>query len=174
LDLVLGFVPEEDLVAKACAGDRRAFACLHERYAPVVHAVLLARVPSQEAEDLLQEVFAKALAGLPGVRDKGAVGGWLCALARNLAADFHRARKPAQLPAEIAAPGDDGAAAADALAAIRELPATYAETLVMRLVEGMTGPEIAEATGMTHGSVRVNLHRGMKLLRRRLGEEERR
>ena len=39
----------------------------------------------------------------------------------------------------------------------------------MRLVEGMTGPEIAERTGMTHGSVRVNLTRGMKLLKERLG-----
>jgi len=173
LDLVLGFVPEKDLVAKACAGDRRAFARLHERYAPVVHAVLLARVPSQEAEDLLQEVFTRALVRLPDVRDPGAVGGWLCAMARNLATDFHRARKTATLPAEIAGPGD-GAAAADALAAIRDLPATYAETLLMRLVEGMTGPEIAEATGMTPGSVRVNLHRGMKLLRKRLGEGEQR
>jgi len=173
LDLVLGFVPERDLVARACAGDRHAFARLYERYAAVVHAVLLARVPSQEAEDLLQEVFAKALVSLPAVRDPGAVGGWLCALARNLASDFHRARKTAALPPEIAGPGD-GAEAADALAAIRELPGVYAETLLMRLVEGMTGPEIAETTGMTHGSVRVNLHRGMKLLRRRLGEEEKR
>jgi RNA polymerase sigma-70 factor (ECF subfamily) len=172
LELVLGFVPEPDLLAQACGGDRGAFALLHERYAPVVHAVLLARVPRQEAEDLAQEVFARALERLPGVRDPAAVGGWLCALARNLAADYHRARKPSSLPREIEGPGDREAAA-DALAAIRELPATYSETLLMRLVEGMTGPEIAEATGMTPGSVRVNLHRGMKLLRRRLGEERR-
>jgi DNA-directed RNA polymerase specialized sigma24 family protein len=33
----------------------------------------------------------------------------------------------------------------------------------------MTGPEIAEQTGLSPGSVRVNLHRGMKLLRERLG-----
>lgn len=172
MELVLGFVPERDLVEQACRGDRKAFALLHERYAPTVHAVLLARVPPQEAEDLAQEVFAKALEHLGAVRDPGAVGGWLCALARNLAADYHRARKEAPLPPELAGPGD-GAAAADALAAIRELPATYAETLMMRLVEGMTGPEIAAATGMTPGSVRVNLHRGMKLLRRRLGEDDR-
>lgn len=169
MELVLGFVPERDLVAQACKGDRRAFALLHERYAPVVHAVLLARVPHQEAEDLAQEVFAKALEHLSSVRDPAAVGGWLCTLARNLANDYHRARKTATLPAELVGPGD-GAAASDVLAAIRELPATYSETLLMRLVEGLTGPEIAEATGMTHGSVRVNLHRGMKLLRRRLGE----
>ena len=42
------------------------------------------------------------------------------------------------------------------------------ETLVLRLVEGMTGPEIAERTGLTAASVRVNLHRGMKMLREQL------
>jgi len=40
--------------------------------------------------------------------------------------------------------------------------------LMLRLVEGMTGPEIAARTGLTDGSVRVNLHRGMKLLREKL------
>ena len=59
--------------------------------------------------------------------------------------------------------------AREALRALRSLPPAYAETLAMRLVEGLTGPEIAERTGMTHGSVRVNLHRGMRLLRERLG-----
>ena len=51
------------------------------------------------------------------------------------------------------------------LALIRSLPESYRETLVLRLVEGLTGPEIAERTGMTHGSVRVNLSRGMAQLR---------
>ena len=54
-----------------------------------------------------------------------------------------------------------------ALAAIRSLPPTYSETLTLRFVEGMTGPEIAACTGLTEGSVRVNLHRGMKQLRER-------
>ena len=55
-----------------------------------------------------------------------------------------------------------------ALAAVRSLPEAYRETLVLRLVEGMTGPEIAERTGMTPDSVRVNLCRGMKMLREKL------
>jgi hypothetical protein len=46
-------------------------------------------------------------------------------------------------------------------------PGTQA-TLVLRLVEGFSGPEIAERTGLTPASVRVNLHRGMKLLRYKL------
>ena len=55
------------------------------------------------------------------------------------------------------------------LEAIRALPEAYRETLVMRLCEGMSGPEIAAATGLEPGSVRINLHRGMKLLREKLG-----
>jgi len=51
---------------------------------------------------------------------------------------------------------------------IRSLPDAYRETLVLRLVEGFTGPEIAERTGLTPASVRVNLHRGMALLRAKL------
>ncbi len=57
------------------------------------------------------------------------------------------------------------------LALIRTLPNAYRETLVLRLVEGLTGPEISERTGMTPGSVRVNLSRGMAQLRPLLRKE---
>src|SRR5215468_7989697 len=59
--------------------------------------------------------------------------------------------------------------ATEILEIIRGLPEAYRETLVLRLVEGMTGPEIAARTGLTAASVRVNLHRGMKMLREKLG-----
>jgi RNA polymerase sigma-70 factor, ECF subfamily len=93
-------------------------------------------------------------------------------IARNRATDFHRRTTDCvELPDEL--PGPDGTAArTEALAAletIRTLPEAYRETLVLRLVEGLTGPEIAGRTGLTAASVRVNLHRGMKLLRERLG-----
>ena len=53
-------------------------------------------------------------------------------------------------------------------AVIRSLPEAYRETLMMRLVEALSGAEIAERSGLTEGSVRVNLHRGMQLLREAL------
>jgi len=71
-------------------------------------------------------------------------------------------------PPTLAAPPPPAAEAAEVLRAIRELPDAYRETLILRLVEGMSGPEIAAKTGLAAGSVRVNLHRGMKLLRERL------
>jgi RNA polymerase sigma-70 factor (ECF subfamily) len=54
------------------------------------------------------------------------------------------------------------------LEVVRGLPDAYRDTLILRLVEGLSGPEIAERTGLTAASVRVNLHRGMKQLRAKL------
>jgi RNA polymerase sigma-70 factor (ECF subfamily) len=161
------------LVRLAQGGDRHAFSELYRRYVRVVHGILLARLPFSEAEDQAQEVFITAFHQLSKLREPAAFGGWLAAIARNRATDFHRSDMPEEeLTEEAGATSSgDSAEAAEALAAIRMLPDTYRETLLLRLVEGLTGPEIAVRTGLTHGSVRVNLHRGMEMLRRALGKE---
>lgn len=161
------------LVRHAQAGDRDAFAQLYQRNMRVVHGILLARLPRAEADDETQEVFITAFTRLRELRDPAAFGGWLCAIARNRAADFHRAAVfEEELEEKVATSRDgDSAEASEALAAIRKLPESYRETLLLRLVEGLTGPEIAARTGLTHGSVRVNLHRGMEMLRRSLRKE---
>ena len=162
---------DAELVRRAVAGDGAAFTALYERYARMIHGLLLARVRTADADDLLQEVFLTAWKQLEGLRDAAAFGGWLAMIARNRATDFQR-RTVAQvdLPSSLRA-HDATVASAEANAVvdvIRRLPETYRETLMLRLVEGMTGPEIAARTGLTDGSVRVNLHRGMKLLREKL------
>lgn len=161
-----------DLVLSARQGDDGAFGRLYERYARIVHALLLARVPRADVDDLVQDVFLAAWNRLDRLRDPAAFGGWVATIARNRATDFHRqGAESVELPEDLAAHDAtaDRAEALAALAAIRSLPEAYRETLVMRLVEGLTGPEIAERTGLTAASVRVNLHRGMKLLREKLG-----
>lgn len=159
------------LVRAARDGDEGAFTRLYERYARVVHGVLLARAPRADVDDLVQDVFLSAWNRLNALRDPAAFGGWLSMIARNRAIDFHRRTVPSvELPEDLAA-HDGTAAHTEALAVleiIKSLPKAYCETLVLRLVEGLTGPEIAERTGLTPASVRVNLHRGMKLLRERL------
>jgi len=159
---------ELELVRSAARGDRRAFGELYARYARLVHGILLARVPPDEAEDLMQDVFLAAMKRLPALRDDGAFGGWLAAMARNRAIDYHRQRRPVEVDVEPRAPARP-LEALDVWKVIQRLPEAYRETLVLRLVEGMTGPEIAERTGLTPDSVRVNLCRGMKLLREALG-----
>jgi len=152
------------------SGDHTAFARLYAGYVRMVHAILLGRVPRSDVDDLVQEVFLTAYTRMRELRDPTTFGGWLATIARNRATDYFRRRTiPVELPLEL--PGGD-AIESETLAvleAVRQLPGAYRETLLMRLVEGMTGDEIAERTGLTPGSVRVNLHRGMKLLRDKLG-----
>ncbi|MGH9775772.1 MAG: RNA polymerase sigma factor [Candidatus Acidiferrales bacterium] len=167
------FSMDEGLVTAAQSGDRAAFGQLYERYARAVHGVLLARVPYPEVDDLLHDVFLRALRKIRALREPAAFGGWLMQIARHRASDFHRRSRPAEELNENAGAREmEDSAAREALAAIQALPEAYRETLVLRLVEGLTGPEIAARTGLTHGSVRVNLHRGMKLLRETLQGEE--
>jgi RNA polymerase sigma-70 factor, ECF subfamily len=158
-----------ELVVAAQAGSRAAFTSLYERFHRVVHALALSRVPACDAGDVVQDVFADAWNKLARLREPAAFAGWIVTMARNRATDAARRLRPVELPADLAVDPPPRAEAAAALRAIRELPETYRETLIMRLVEGLTGPEIAEHTGMSAGSVRVHLHRGMTLLRERLG-----
>ena len=162
------------LVEAARDGDRAAFGQLYDAYAPMVHGVLLARVPRPEVDDLVQDVFLSALRRLSTLRDIAAFGPWLAMIARNRANDYYRrSQDTTELPEDLAKHDTPGAEALEALAAIQSLPEVYRETLILRLVEGMTGPEIAERTGLTPASVRVNLHRGLKQLREKLGKEGR-
>ncbi|HEY3040740.1 MAG TPA: sigma-70 family RNA polymerase sigma factor [Pyrinomonadaceae bacterium] len=166
-------VPEAALVEAVLAGNRDMFGRLYQLYAPLVHGVLLARLPRSEVEDLVQDIFLHALRKLHTLRDTRAFGPWIAMIARNRANDFHRrSRETVELPDDLCSNDSSQIKAEEILAIIRTLPDAYRETLVLRLVEGMTGPEIATRTGLTPASVRVNLHRGMKLLRSKLGFEE--
>ena len=162
------------LVTAVLDGDRDLYGRLYDAYAPMVHGILLARVPRNEVDDLVQDIFLHALKKLHTLRDRAAFGPWIAMIARNRAMDFYRrSRETVELPNDLA--GADRQRVPEAkeiLIMIRRLPDAYRETLVLRLVEGMTGPEIALRTGLTAASVRVNLHRGMKLLRERLGLKE--
>ena len=164
---------EAQLVAAAQAGDRAAYGRLYDRFAPMVYGLLLARVPRSDVDDLVQDVFLQAMRRLSSLRSAEAFGGWLATIARNRARDhWRRGEETVELPDDVAGTPHPEADALAVLAAIRRLPEAYRETLVLRLVEGMTGPEIAERTGLTPGSVRVNLHRGMQLLREALAGKE--
>jgi RNA polymerase sigma-70 factor (ECF subfamily) len=168
--------PDESFVKLARDGDRLAFGVLYQRYSRMVHGILLGRVPHASVEDLVQEVFLHVLPRLATLRDPSRFGPWLAVITRNLATDFHRRATPTtsiddhavkvENAKSLRAPFvlEDGLAL---LNAVRELPEAYREPLILRFVEGMTGPEIASRLGLTHGSVRVNLHRGMQLLRQK-------
>jgi len=166
------------VVAAAQGGAPGAFEEIHRRFARVVHGIALAHVGPSDAEDVTQEVFARVHRTLGSLRDPAAFPAWICRVARNAARDHVRSarRRPASAPlpddraAPPAAAGDEELRAL-ALRCLARLPEAYRETLFLRLAEGLSGPEIAERTGMTGDSVRVNLCRGMAMLRPLLREE---
>jgi RNA polymerase sigma-70 factor (ECF subfamily) len=161
-----------ELVRAARGGDRGAFAQLYHRFSRAVHAVVLSRASYRDAGDLVQDVFVVALERMRQLDDPAAFPGWIMTIARTRAIDHLRKKQPVELVEEPVAEAPAPTAEAQrVLDAIRSLPEAYRETMIMRLVEGMTGPEIAERTGLSPGSVRVNLCRGMKQLRERLGVE---
>ena len=169
------------LVKASQQGDTEAFGQLYHRYARLVHGILLARVRPAEVEDLVQDVFLRALPRLGDLRNVSRFGAWLATITRNIATDYYRRSQTQpqssedgvdldEQPAKLSAPRNSEAA--EVLECVRSLPEAYRETLILRLVEGMTGPEIAARTGLSPGSVRVNLHRGMHQLRQKLSQRE--
>jgi RNA polymerase sigma-70 factor (ECF subfamily) len=161
-----------DTLRAVAAGDQDAFARLYAGYSRMVHAILLGRVPRRDVDDLVQDVFITAYTRLGALRSPDAFGGWLATITRNRATDhLRRSRDDDELSDEL--PGGDpiDAGTFAVLDVVRKLPEAYRETLLMRLVEGMSGQEIADRTGLSPGSVRVNLHRGMKMLREKLGND---
>ena len=174
-----GLQDDGALVSSARGGNRAAFGLLYDRYARMVHGILLSRVPPLEVDDLVQEVFLAALRQLHALRDVARFGAWLAVITRNRANDYYRKSGPeAALTEPVSEEQTEGRPnnpaeaqeAAMILGVVRTLPEAYREPLILRLVEGMTGPEIAVRTGLKHGSVRVNLCRGMQMLREKLGE----
>lgn len=161
-------------VRQARGGSQHAYANLYRRFAPLVHGILLGRFVPAQADDMTQECFNTAFARIGELREEHKFGAWMATMARRIKPSVEPRVAGEVTPDDLASQGaspDEVAESARVLRAIAGLPEAFRETLVLRLAEGMSGPEIAALTGMTHDSVRVNLHRGMAKLRETLGLE---
>src|SRR5438132_12201034 len=125
---------EASLVRAVLDGEQDRFAKLYEMYAPMVHGILLARVPRNEVDDLVQDIFLHGLKKLHTLRDRAAFGPWIAMIARNRAMDFYRgSRETVGLPSDLAgADRQRVPEAKEVLNMIRRLPDAYRETLVLR------------------------------------------
>lgn len=182
---------ERALVARA-ASDPAAFAVLYDFYLPRIYGYLVRRVEDRTvAEDLTATTFERALGAVrsDGFRND-AFGGWLYRVASNALVDHVRRERrfvPATMRASdgdpdrpdgaedaaLASTADDRALAAfgaaierDALArALAELPANHRRVVLLRYVDGLEGPELADALGCSRPTAAVRLHRALRALR---------
>jgi len=122
-----------------------------------------------QAEDLVQETFARAWAAWEGQRDEKAVKAWLFTIARNEHARLYERKRldmdtDADLEQVLAAPSDPGLAI-DVRKAFGLLPEALRDALLMQVLAGLSAAEIAAACGATVEAVNMRLSRARKALR---------
>ena len=171
------------LVARA-QDNLEAFAPLYARYVDEISRFCYVRLRDAEAaRDATQQVFAHALAGLAGYRERGHFRGWLYTIARNVLASDARRRRPLlrlEAAVETADPGatpDDQVTTWDdrqtVLATVERLPADQRLAIELRLA-GLSGLEIAAVMGRSHEAVRKLQLRAIDKLRNELSAGHRR
>jgi RNA polymerase sigma-70 factor (ECF subfamily) len=179
---------EAELVALAKAGGREAFAALmqrgNQRLFRVARAVLR---DDGEAEDVLQEAYVRAFAGLQDFRGEASIFTWLTRIVLNEAHARLRKRRPAvELAALETEPGrvlvfpgvhdpEQDAARAEVRRllerAVDDLPEAFRVVFVLRDVQGLTIEETAAAVAVKPETVKTRLHRARRLLREALDAE---
>jgi RNA polymerase sigma-70 factor (ECF subfamily) len=176
---------EDKLVQDARGGDRAAFEELVRRTSRLVFARLyLETGDAHRAEDLLQETLLSAYRGLGQLTDIKGFRPWLLTIAQNVAVDALRRDQrlkrsgphaPPTALAGVAAkvPRPDEEAEREemrrkVLAILRSLPEEYRLPLTLRYIGGADYETIQTQLGLSNGSLRGVLHRGLKLLRAKL------
>lgn len=161
---------EAALIADVLLGDRKAIAEFVLRYSDSIYGFLHRRIDDRSVvEDLCQEVFLVAWSKLPTFRGESSLKTWLCAIARNKAADFYR-RRIRELPIDDERDGHVLPPAGLDLIDFEQhvdrrlleerirttllmLPQGYRSVLRWRYWDGQSLQEIATETGRTAKSI---------------------
>jgi RNA polymerase sigma-70 factor (ECF subfamily) len=174
---------DESLAAQARDGDRSAFEELVRRTGRLVFARLyLLNGNPHEAEDLTQETFLVACRNIRQLSDPKAFRGWLLSIATSVSIDAakNKSRRKRGKPVSIDgmemptdSPGPPESAERDeerrrVLASLRLLPEEYQQALSLRYLSGADHEEIGKQLGITNGSLRGLLHRGLAMLREKM------
>jgi RNA polymerase sigma factor (sigma-70 family) len=169
----------ESLVREARGGDVKAFVELTRRFQQAAYGSALTLVRDfQQAEDVVQEAFIAAWAGLPNLAEPAAFPGWLRGIVRHQAFRVLR-KQPNALPLDEAEtmPSEEPSAdrvlqhrdeASAALAAIGQLPDALREPATLFFVHECSHQDIATFLGLSVPTVNNRLHAARKQLKQRM------
>jgi RNA polymerase sigma-70 factor (ECF subfamily) len=179
---------DEELVARATAGDLDSFNQLVTRWERPIYALAYRTLGREdEARDVVQEAFLRAYRGLRGFKGEAKFSSWLYRITLNLCRDWIRRERRAPLvqvpegtdPLDLAdqrvAPTESvedlvarremSAAVARAMA---ELPEEQRVAIMLKEYHGLTFQEIADQLNCPLSTVKTRLYQGLSVLRRRL------
>lgn len=184
---------DRELISLAQNGDKAAFRHLVERHQRAAHAVAMGLVRDEnDARELVQEAFLRVHRGLKSFQGGSSFFTWLYRIVTNLAIDLMR--KPGRRDAELDenhAVGEahedfplvsriDGADPIDVMrrreiaqriqSALDDLPAIHRGVILMREVEGMSYEEMAQAMGVSKGTIMSRLFHARQKMQRALAD----
>jgi len=174
---------ERELVERCRSGDEGAFQELVDRYKDLVFGLIARTVQDRSrAEDLAQEVFLRVHRGLPYFRGQARLSTWMYRIIANVCAQDH-----GRVPPSVSL--DDETASASRAAAVRDrqfsdlelrdrldkaiarLPANYRLLVAAHYLQGIQYEDLAEALELPIGTVKTQLYRAKRQLRRLLETE---
>jgi RNA polymerase sigma-70 factor, ECF subfamily len=178
---VAGEQQDLELIARWKRGDERAATELVERHASALARFAVSSGERNDVEELVQDTFVRAFNSLDGFRGESSFRTWLFTIQRRLVLDRRRAEKRRRDRDELQE--TDASTEYDALDsvvadetqrrlrdAVRRLSPTQREVFTLRITDGLSYKEIAEAVGTTEGAARVHYHNAMRAVKEFLDE----
>ncbi len=169
---------DDELVARACHGERSSIELLVQRYEKRVFGFLFRMTGhTSDAEDLTQEVFVRAFRSFPRYQAQGHFKSWLFTIARNVCkthfgkkSQDNRNLAPEVLPDGIPAPGSkaDSSGEGDVRSMVSFLPEEFRRVTLLKYVSDLTCAEIALVEEISEASVKQRLHRARNMIRENL------
>ena len=179
---------DEELVARATAGDQDSFNQLVARWERPIYALAYRTLGrEEEARDVVQEAFLRAYRGLKGFKGEAKFSSWLYRITLNLCRDWIRRERrapivqvpegvdpvdladaqvsPTESVEELVGRREMSKAVAKAMA---ELPEEQRVAIMLKEYHGLTFQEIADMQGCPLSTVKTRLYQGLSVLRRHL------
>lgn len=165
-----------DVAIVVATRDESAFRRLYARHTPALYALSrrLMGARADEADDIIQDTWMRAVSKLGQFAWESALRTWLSAIVLNCCRERWRERGDSLLSDEMAVVGavGDPLSRIDLERAVAELPTGYRVVLILHDVEGYTHEEIAARLGLEAGTSKSQLSRARRSLRRRLTRGE--
>ena len=170
-------IPASSDVARAAAGDARAFEALYRTHLPRVHSLVRRMTAGRDADELTQDVFVRLWQKLGTFRGDSSFTTWLHRLAVNVVIERFRTdqvRRARLHDGEnifelLPGPAQTRDLGMDFEAALEKLPDGAREIFVLHDVEGYKHHEIATLLEISAGTSKAQLHRARMMLRKHLG-----
>ena len=176
------YLDDRQLIEDILAGDTIAFRTLVERHQRQVYSVAFAMLADhQDADDAAQEAFVQAFRHLASFRGDSSVATWLHRIAANAALTMLRSKRrhrerhvtldhpdASNLAEEPASNDHERVLLFEKI--LHELPTMQRAVVILRHLQGRSTREVSESLGVSEGTVKTHLHRGLLTLRRKILE----